>query len=50
MMSNATKNVDILAIGLDDLHNIFNSLITLCSNLYLAKFLDQQDCSFHIVK
>jgi len=39
MMSNDAKNFDILTIGLNVLHNIFNSSITLFSNLYLAKFL-----------
>jgi len=43
MMSNAAKNVDILAIDLDVLHNIFNSSITLFSNLakFLAKFFNK---------
>jgi len=40
MMSNAVKNLDILASNLKVLHNYFNSLIKLFSDLYLAKFLD----------
>jgi len=40
MMSNAAKNVDILASILNVLHNYFDSLIKLFSDLYLAKFLD----------
>jgi len=38
-MSNATKNFDILATGLSVLHNYFDNLTKLFSDLYLAKFL-----------
>jgi len=39
-MSNAAKNFDIIAISLSILHNYFDSLIKLFSDLSLAKFLD----------
>jgi len=38
MINNAAK--DFLAISLDVLHNYFNSLLKLFSDLYQAKFLD----------
>jgi len=37
-MRDAAKNVDILAINLRVLHNYFDSLIKLFSDLYLAKY------------
>jgi len=39
-MSNTVKSFDILAIDLRILHNYFDSLIKLFSDLYLAKFLN----------
>jgi len=39
-LSNAVKIYNILAISLSVLHNYFNSLTKLFSDLYLAKFLD----------
>jgi len=39
MLSNAAIYFDILAINLNVVHNYFDSLIKLFSDLYLAKFL-----------
>jgi len=39
-VSSTVKNVYILAISLCILHNYFNSLTTLFSDMYLVKFLD----------
>jgi len=44
MMSNAAKNVDILTISLNVLHNYFDSSLKLFSNL--VKFLDTSAKSF----
>jgi len=40
MMSDAAKNFDILATYLNVLHNYFDSLLKLFSDLYLTKFLN----------
>jgi len=40
MMNNIVKSFNILATSLSDLHNYFNSLTKLFSNLYPAKLLD----------
>jgi len=40
MTSNAAKSFDILAISLSVLHNYFNTLTKLFSDLYLAKVSD----------
>jgi len=40
MMSNAAKSFDIPAISLSVLHNYFDGLTKLFSNLYLTTFLD----------
>jgi len=45
MISNAKKNVDILAISLNILHN-FNDSTKLCLDLFLIKFLDSSAKSF----
>jgi len=39
-MSDVAKNFDILATNLSVLHNYFDGLTKLFSDLYLAKFLD----------
>jgi len=44
--SNAVKNFDILTIRLSVLHNYFDDLTKLFSDLYLAKFLDSSAKSF----
>jgi len=42
-MSNAAKNFNILATSLNVLYNYFHSSIKLFADLYLAKFLFQQN-------
>jgi len=43
---NVAKNFDILTTRLNVLHNYFDGLIKLFSNLYLTKFLDTSNRSF----
>jgi len=43
IMSNAIKNVDIPAISLSVLHNYFDDLTKLFSDLYLAQFFLDRD-------
>jgi len=45
-MSNVAKNFDILVNSLNVLYNYFDNLTKLFSDLYLTKFLDQQNHSF----
>jgi len=44
-MSNIAKSFDILATNLSDLHNYFDSPTKLFLDLYLAKFLEQNQSS-----
>jgi len=46
IMSNTVKNFNILAISLSVLHNYFDDLTKLFSDLYLTKFLDSPTKSF----
>jgi len=46
LMSNAVKSFDVLATSLHVLHNYFDGLTKLFSDLYLAKFLDISTKSF----
>jgi len=50
MMSNVTKNFNILATSLNIQYNYFNDSIKLVSDLYVGKFLNQQSfpCTSHI--
>jgi len=41
MISNVTKKFDILATSLNVLHNYFNSLIKLFSELYLVRYFSK---------
>jgi len=47
-MSNAAKNFVILATSLNVLHNYFNNLMELFSQICLAKFLNISTKSFHV--
>jgi len=53
MTSNAAKNFNILATNLSSLRNYFVGPIKLFSDLYLTKFLLQQNrifpCSIHMI-